>query len=151
MWLSHPLDGFCRRFASMAVLLSLPAFAGCAGLVAGPESSNVTPVPAPRDSAYARARRALQAESFTMDVVDSAGGLLTGTRYASRDAQLGTGSACRMTLVLQVRGDQRQAEVASISRWVAPDRMTDKAPKVCEQNRTEVLERIDQVLVPVAQ
>jgi hypothetical protein len=120
----------------------------CTGLVAGPESSSVTPVPAPRDSAYARARRALQGESFTLDVVDSAGGRLTGTRWPSASAQQGTSTACHVMLALEIRGDATRSEVASTSRWVAPGSMSDKAPTVCEQERTEVLERTNQVLVP---
>jgi hypothetical protein len=144
--------GQARRAAATAALLWMPVcLNACAGLMAGPESSKVTPVPASRDSAYARARRALTAESFSMDVVDSTGGHLTGTRYATRDAQLGSAAACRMTLALDVRGDGQQAQVASTSRWVAPDRMSDKAPTVCERNRTEVLDRIAQVLNPPVQ
>ena len=121
---------------------------GCTGWVAGPESSSVTPVPAPRDSAYARARRALQGESFTMDVVDSAGGRLTGTRWPGSNAQLGTATACHVTLALEIRGDATRSQVASTSHWVAPGKMSDKARTVCEQERTEVLERTNQVLVP---
>jgi len=136
---------------AIAPLLSILICAsGCTGLVAGPEASSVTPVPASRDSAYVRARRALQGESFTLDLVDSVGGRLTGTRYASSNAQLGSSAACRVTLEMQIKGDASQAEVASTSRWVAPGSMSDKGPKVCEQERTEVLERAAQVLAPPA-
>ena len=123
---------------------------GCSGLVAGPESSSVTPVPASRDSAYARARRALQGESFTMDVVDSTGGRLVGTRWPSSSAQQGTSPACHVSLALRISGDATRSEVASTSRWIAPEGMSDKAPTVCEQERTGVLERTNQVLVPPA-
>jgi hypothetical protein len=122
----------------------------CTGLVAGPETSNVTPVPASRDSAYVRARRALQGEAFTMDLVDSASGQLVGTRWPSSSAKQGTQSACHVTIALQIQGDQTQSQVASISRWVAPGGMADKAPTVCEAERIEVLERTAQVLVPPA-
>ena len=54
------------------LLLIVSGAGACSGLVAGPESRSVTPIPASRDSAYARVRRALQGESFTLDVVDSA-------------------------------------------------------------------------------
>lgn len=129
-------------------LLALGALA-CTGRVAGPEASSVTPVPASRDSAYVRARRALQGESFTLDVIDSAGGRLTGTRWPSpSSAQLGTATACHVMLALQIRGDGSRSEVASTSRWLAPGSMSDKAPTVCEQERTQVLERTNQVLVP---
>ena len=133
----------------LPVLLLLGLTAGsCTGLAAGPETSSVTPVPASRDSAYVRARRALQGESFTLDVVDSAGGRLTGTRWPSASAQQGTAPACHVTLALQIRGDATRSEVASTSRWVAPRTMSDKAPTVCEEERAGVLERANQVLVP---
>jgi hypothetical protein len=133
----------------MAGGLLLTTFA-CTGLVAGPESSSVTPVPASRDSAYARARRALQGESFTMDVVDSVGGRLTGTRWPSSNAQQGTATACHITLALEIKGDHTRSEVESTSRWVAPGSMSDKAPKACEQERSDVFARTNQVLVPPA-
>jgi len=120
----------------------------CTGRVAGPEQSSVTPVPASRDSAWARARRALQGESFTMDVTDSAAGRLIGTRWPSTSAQQGTSQACHVSLAFAIRGDGTRSEVSSTSRWLAPGGMRDKAPKVCEQERAEVLERTVQVLVP---
>ncbi len=130
-------------------MLALQAsISGCTGLVAGPEVKAAVTVPAPRDSAYVRTRRALQAESFTMDVVDSSRGRLTGTRYPSANAKLGTSAQCRVAVALDVRGSDQEAEIASASRWVAPDAMMDKAPKVCEQERIDVLERMNQVLVP---
>jgi hypothetical protein len=137
---------FFRRYP----LLLLVSAGACTGLVAGPESRSVTPVPASRDSAYTRARRALQGESFTLDVVDSAGGLLTGTRWPSASAQQGSSAACHVSIALRIEGDATRSEVTSTSRWVAPQRMSDKAPKVCEQERSQVLERTAQVLVPPA-
>lgn len=136
--------------AAVAGGVLLLGVGACTGRVAGPESSSVTPIPASRDSAYARARRALQGESFTLDVVDSAGGRLTGTRWPSASAQQGTSTACHVALTLEIRGDATRSEVASTSRWVAPGGMSDKAPTVCEQERAEVLERTNQVLVPPA-
>src|SRR5437867_213469 len=137
------------RSASASILfLILTSTGACSGLVAGPEASTLTPVPASRDSAYVRARRALQGESFTLDVVDSSGGRLTGTRYPSSSAVLGSAAACRVRVALQIKGDARQAEVASTSQWVAPGRMSDKAPKICEQERSQVVERTAAVLVP---
>jgi hypothetical protein len=137
------------RLAAIPTLLAAQVcLTGCTGLVAGPEVKASTPVPASRDSAYARTRRALQAESFTMDVVDSSRGHLTGTRYPSADAKLGTSAKCRVGVSLEVRGSEQQAEVASTSRWIAPDAMTDKAPEVCEEERTDVLQRMAEVLVP---
>jgi len=122
--------------------------AGCSGLEAGPDTSSVIPVPASRDSAFVRARRALQGESFTLDLVDSTGGRLSGTRWPGSNAQLGTSTACHVKLALTIRGDANTSEVASTSRWIAPSSMSEKAPKVCEQERSQVLDRTNQVLVP---
>ena len=136
-------------WVSLTLLLAAGS-AGCSGLVAGPERSNLTPVPASRDSAYVRARRALQGESFTLDVVDSTGGVLTGTRWPSASAQPGSAAACHVTVALEIQGDASRSEVSSTSRWVAPQTMSDKAPEVCEQERVQVLDRTNQVLVPAA-
>jgi hypothetical protein len=139
-----------RRCPSIvvALLAAVPLLGGCTGLVAGPEVAASTPVPAPRDSAYTRARRGLTGESFTMDVVDSSHGHLTGTRYPSSSAQLGTSARCRVTVDLNVAGDASAATVSTTTRWVAPEQMADKAPDVCEQERRDVLDRVNLVLVP---
>jgi hypothetical protein len=130
------------------LLLLSSGVGACTGLVAGPESNSVTPVPASRDSAYVRSRRALQGEAFTMDVVDSARGRLTGTRWPSASAKQGTSAACHVMVALQIQGDNNRSEVTSTSRWVAPGGMSDKAPTVCEEERRQVLDRTAQVLVP---
>lgn len=135
-------------FSRVSLLILLAPAAGCTGLMAGPESTSVTPVPASRDSAYVRARRGLQGESFTFDKVDSTGGVLTATRWPSSSAQLGTASACHVSVALSITGDRDRAEVSTTSRWIAPGAMADKAPEVCEEERTEVLERTAAVLVP---
>jgi hypothetical protein len=120
---------------------------GCAGLVAGPEVAATTPVPASRDSAYVRARRGLTTESFTMDVVDSTHGRLTGTRYPSSTAQMGTAARCRVVLAMDVSGADA-GQVSTTTRWVAPEQMADKAPRVCEQERHDVVQRLTETLVP---
>ena len=135
----------CRVYL---LLLLAPASGACTGLQAGPESTSVTPVPASRDSAYVRARRGLQGESFTFDKVDSVGGVLTATRWPSSSARLGTAGACHVSVALSITGDRDRAEVSTTSRWIAPGAMADKAPEVCEEERTEVLERTAAVLVP---
>ena len=141
-----------HRLAAIPALLAAQiSLTGCTGLSVGPEVKASTPVPASRDSAYARTRRALQAESFTMDVVDSSRGHLTGTRYPSADAKLGTSLKCGVAVALEVRGGEQQAEVTSTSRWIAPDAMMDKAPRVCEEERTAVLQRVAEGLTPTAQ
>ena len=137
---------YARQIAIAAV--GSLATIGCTGLAAGPEASAQTPVPVSRDSAWARARRALSTEAFTLDVVDSSGGRVIGTRYASAGAKLGTQPACRMTLALGIRGDAEQSELSSTSRWIASEKMADTAPEVCERERTQVLERIATTVSP---
>jgi hypothetical protein len=122
----------------------------CTGLIAGPEVAASASIPVSRDSAYARARRGLSSETFSMDVVDSARGHLTGTRYPSRTAQLGTAASCRVVLSLDLAGDTRESTISTTTRWVAPDAMSDKAPQVCEQERQQVLARLNETIVPPA-
>lgn len=124
---------------------------GCTGLVAGPETRAATPVPVSRDSAWVRTRRAATAEAVTIDVVDSAGGRIVGTRYSDPKATVGSAASCRLRLTLQIQGDARQAELGTTSRWLAPEQMGDKASKVCEKERTDVLDRIAQTVSPPPQ
>jgi hypothetical protein len=137
-----------RSAGSPLPILMLAAIGACTGLVAGPERSDVTPVPASRDSAYVRARRALQGESFTIDLADSTGGRLVATRWPKSTAVQGSQEACHVAVALQIQGDKENAEVVSKSRWISPGGMSDKAPKVCEQERSQVLERTAAVIVP---
>ena len=139
------------RRSNLLVFGTLSFATACTGLVAGPEATTTAPVTAPRDSAYVRARRAVTAESFTVDVADSTAGLITGTRYPSSNAQPGTWSACRVRLALQVHGDREGAQVGTTSRWLAPQPMEDKAATVCEKERGEVLARVNQAIEPPAQ
>jgi hypothetical protein len=137
-----------RSLLAFTLLSVAGSVSACTGLVAGPEVAASTPVPASKDSAYVRARRGLTAESFTMDVVDSSHGHLTGTRYPSSNAQMGTGGKCRVVLAMDVTGGADAGEVSTTTQWVAPQAMADKAPQVCEQERHDVLDRLTQTLVP---
>ena len=132
----------------VALLGTAASLGGCSGLIAGPEVAATTPVPASRDSAYTRARRGLTAESFTMDVADSAHGRLIGTRYPSSGAKLGSPGVCRVVLSMNVSGTPDAAEVSTTTRWVAPDEMTDTAAEICDEERQGVVDRINQTLVP---
>ena len=83
-----------------------------------------------------------------MDVVDSTHGHLTGTRYPSSNAQMGTAARCRVVLAMDVSGGADAGEVNTTTRWVAPEQMADKAPQVCEQERHDVVQRLTETLVP---
>jgi hypothetical protein len=134
--------------SSVKLLAASLSVTGCTGRVAGPEQSQVIPVPASRDSAYVRARRALQGESFTVDLVDSTGGRLVATRWPSSSAIQGSQAACHVAVELQVQGDGDRSQVAAKSRWISPGGMSDQAPKVCERERTDVLQRTIDVIAP---
>lgn len=136
------------RRADLLVVSTLSIATACTGLVAGPETTATAPVTVSRDSAYVRARRAVTAEAFTVDIADSLGGRITGTRYASSNARLGSQAACRVRLALQVRGDRQGGEVATTSRWLAPKPMEEKAATVCEKERNDVLTRVNQTIEP---
>src|SRR5882724_1366413 len=112
----------CAALLPVPCLLPL-LLAACTGLSAGPEVSSVAPVPASRDSAWVRAKRALTAETFTLDVQDSVGGRFTAMRYPSASAKVGTTAACRVQLALAIQGGAEQPELASTSRWIAPEAM----------------------------
>jgi hypothetical protein len=111
----------------------------------------VTPVPASRDSAWVRTKRALTAESFTLDVQDSLGGRITGMRYPSATAKVGTQAACRVHLALRLDGAAERSELSSSSQWIAPAAMATGKPEVCERDRRETLDRILLVVAPPAQ
>ena len=136
-----------RRLSAATPTLCLALLTAC-GLTAGPEVSAVTPVPASRDSAWVRAKRALTAEVFTLDVQDSLGGRLTAMRYPSSSAKLGTAASCRVQLAMKLQGSTESAEVTSNSRWIAPEAMATEHSDICEKERQETLERILLVVAP---
>jgi hypothetical protein len=70
------------------------------------------------------------------------------TRWPKSTALQGSQETCHVSVALQIQGDREQAEVVSKSRWISPGGMSDKAPKVCEQERRQVLERTAAVIVP---
>jgi hypothetical protein len=98
-----------------------------------------------------RAKRALAAEVFTLDVQDSVGRRLAATRYPSASAKLGTTAACRAHLALALDGDASRTQLAATSRWIAPERTTETNGSVREGERQATLERIQQVIAPPQQ
>ena len=75
---------------------------------------------------------------------------MTGTRYPSSSAKLGTPGVCRVLLAMNVSGGADAAEVSTTTRWVAPDEMAGTAGEVCDEERQGVVDRINQTLVPPA-
>src|SRR5215210_5958374 len=93
---------------SLSALLVLSA--ACTGLSAGPEVSASMPVPVSRDSAWVRAKRALQAEVFSISAEDSLQGRLSAMRYPSAAAKVGTAAVCRVQVSLTIAGAPESAE-----------------------------------------
>lgn len=93
----------------------------------------------------------MQAEAFTVDVADSLAGHIAATRYASSNAQTGTSMACRVRLALDIEGNAEKVQIATTSRWLAPQPMEEKASTVCEKERVDVLTRVTQTIEPPAQ
>jgi hypothetical protein len=140
-----------RRYAhSTAVPCLLLLSTACTGLAAGPEVSASTPVPVTRDSAWVRAKRALTSEVFSISAEDSAGGHLSAMRYPSATAKVGTVAACRVQLSLTIAGAPNSAELVSTSRWIAPTAMAT-TPSICDQDRKDVLDRIQLTVAPPPQ
>jgi len=136
---------------SLSALLCLLALqVACTGLTAGPEVAASSVAPIPRDTAWVRTKRALQAEVFTIAAEDSLGGRITGMRYPSATAKLGTPAACRVLVSYAIVGESGSVELASTSRWIAPEAMAAK-PDMCEEDREETLARIQQTVVPPQQ
>jgi hypothetical protein len=61
---------------------------------------------------------------------------------------MGTAARCRVVLAMDVSGGADAGEVSTTTRWVAPEQMADKAPRVCEQERHDVVQRLTETLVP---
>jgi len=53
-------------------------------------------------------------------------------------------------LALAIRGTPENAELASASRWIAPQVMASAKADLCEQDLKETLERIRRVVAPAA-
>ena len=128
--------------------LSLLLLSACLGLVAGPPAETAATVPVPRDSVWARARRAYQAEGLTVDVADSLQGQLTGLRYPSASAAPGSQATCRVQVALRLAPAAEGTQLAWTSRWVAPEKLAERHPALCEEERGAVLTRIQQTIVP---
>jgi hypothetical protein len=120
----------------------------CLGLAAGPPAETSATVPVPRDSVWARARRAYQAEGLTVDVADSLHGQLTGLRYPSASARPGSQETCRVQVALRLAPAAQGTQLAWTSRWAAPEKLAQRNSALCEEERTAVLTRIQQTITP---
>ena len=133
-----------RSFLPVCLALLLPA---CTGLVAGPAVESASTVAVPRDSAWARARRAFAAEGLTPDVADSLRGNLTGLRYPKATAPVTAVEACRIQVMMAMRPDASGTGLTWNTRWVASEALAQN-PAKCDEERLAVLSRIQTTIEP---
>ena len=131
-------------FLPVCLGLFLPA---CSGLVAGPAVQSAATVPVPRDSAWARARRAFTAEVLSTDVVDSLSGKLTGLRYPRPAAPAAAVENCRVQVKLALSPEASGTALSWDTRWIAPEALAQN-PAKCEEERVAVLSRIQSTIAP---
>lgn len=131
-------------FLPVCLGLLLPA---CTGLVAGPAVRTASTVPVPRDSAWARARRAFTAEVLTTDVVDSLSGKLTGLRYPRPTAPATALEICRVQVMLEMNPEAAGTALTWDTRWIAPEALAQD-PAKCDEERLAVLSRIQLTIAP---
>ncbi len=132
--------------ASALVIVSLAV--ACTGLVAGNQVSNTTPAQVPRDTAYARARRALQAEVFTFQTQDSVRRQLSAIRYPSASTKAGDPIACRLHLTVAMSDGADQVDVTTTGLWTAPQTPDGRGTAPCDQELTDVMGRIENQIAP---
>jgi hypothetical protein len=135
-----------RSLVPVCLVLLLPA---CAGLVAGPAVESNSTVAVPRDSTWARARRAFAAEGFTPDVADSIRGKLTGLRYPKASAPVTSVEACRIQVNMALNPDASGTALTWSTRWIAPEALAQN-PAKCDEERVAVLSRIQSTIEPPA-
>ena len=133
-----------RSLVPVCLVLLLPA---CAGLVAGPAVESASTVAVPRDSTWARARRAFTAEGLTPDVADSIRGNLTGLRYPKATAPVTAVEACRIQVKMAMRPDGSGTGLTWTTRWIAPEVLA-QTPAKCDEERLAVLSRIESTIAP---
>jgi hypothetical protein len=133
-----------RSLLPICLALLLPA---CAGLVAGPAVESASTAPVPKDSTWARARRAFTAEGMTTDVVDSIRGNLTGLRYPKPTEPVTAVAACRIQVRMAMSPDASGTGITWSTRWIAPEALAQN-PAKCDEERLAVLSRIQSTIVP---
>lgn len=127
------------------------ALAACTGLTAGRETSARLTAPASRDSAWARVKRAMQAEVFTIESQDSLAGEIGGTRYPSPNTTTGSGLACRLRVSLALApasGDS--TEISGRGLWTVykAGRDSGRAVGPCDQELAQTMARLQQAAAP---
>ena len=134
----------------ITAVLTLVALAGgsaaCTGLMAGPATSTSSVVPVGRDSTWVRARRAMAADFFTLDVADSVAGVMSGVRHPKPGVLAMDPFACRLHVTYQMAPGTDTTAVEGKQQWTAPAKQ-DGTPTVdCAPEMADVVTRMDGVL-----
>ena len=129
------------------ILFALAAgLSACTGLMAGPATSNASVIAAGRDSTWARARRAMAADFFTLDVADSVAGVMSGVRHPKPGVLPMDPYACRLHLTYTMGPGIDSTPVEVKTQWAAPAKK-DGSPTVdCVPESADVVSRMEGVL-----
>ncbi len=132
--------------AALALVTLAGALSACTGLMAGPATSSASVIPAGRDSTWVRARRAMAADFFTLDVADSVAGVISGVRHPKPGVLAMDPYACRLHLTYLMAGGADSTPVQVKQQWAAPAKK-DGTPTVdCAPEMADVVSRMDGVL-----
>ncbi|MEO8635391.1 MAG: hypothetical protein ABI587_08960 [Gemmatimonadales bacterium] len=134
----------------IAAALTLVAIAGgltaCTELMAGPATSTSSVIPAGRDSTWVRARRAMAADFFTLDIADSVGGVMSGVRHPKPGVLAIDPYACRLHVTYALAAGTDSTPVEVRTQWTAPANQ-DHTPTVdCAPEMADVVSRMDGVV-----
>ena len=135
-----------RTFAALTVLALAGGLSACTGLMAGPAVSTASVIPAGRDSTWVRARRAMAADFFTLDVADSVAGVMSGVRHPRPGVLAMDPYACRLHVTYAMAPGADSTPVEVRTQWTAPAKQ-DHTPTVdCVPEMADVIGRMDGVL-----
>jgi hypothetical protein len=136
-----------RSSAALIVVALAGGLSACTGLMAGPAATTTAVIPADRDSTWVRARRAMAADFFTLDVADSVGGVMTGVRHPKPGVLAIDPFACRLHVTYALGAGTDSTPVQVTTLWTAPAKQ-DGTPTVdCAPEMADVVSRMEGVLV----
>jgi hypothetical protein len=114
--------------------------------MAGPATSSASVIPAGRDSTWVRARRAMAADFFTLDVADSGAGVLSGVRHPKPGVLAMDPYACRLHVTYAMAPGADSTPVEVKAQWAAPARKDGTPTLDCAPEMADVVGRMNGVL-----
>ncbi len=139
------------RAAGLASALLAPVvLAACTGLTAGNPAKLSLTAPVAYDSAWARVKRSMTGEVFTLERQDSIAGVLTGTRYPSPNTKVGSSLACRLKVSVALQPQHDATAISSEGLWTvyAPSQDRARATAPCDEELRETISRIQSAANP---